>query len=158
MEQGVGSKMKYHTTNEFEHFEFHEVHISDVQAVNGFFHIVLDDVTILPENSCNRDIRKMRANGLTLKIADGRVERLTEEGCKIYDADGKFQNETEDRVVGEAEYSDIFAAFPDGYAFSIEKQEETYVFVVDATNEHTYELRVRGSGDDEAWDKFLNME
>jgi hypothetical protein len=150
--------MKYHTTNEFDHFEFHEVHISDVQTAGSFFHIVLDDVVILPENSCNRDIRRMRANGLVLKINDMKIESLTEEGYKIYDADGKFQEETADRIVDAAQYSDVFAAFTDGYAFSIEKQENTYVFVVDATDEHTYELRVLGSGDVQEWDKFLNLE
>jgi hypothetical protein len=158
MERGVGSTMKYHTTNEFEHFEFQEVHISDVQAANGFFHLVLDDVIILPENSCNRDIRKMRANGLVLKIADSRIESLIEEGYKTYDADGKLQGETSDRTVDDTEYSDIFAAFPEGYVYSAEKKDSTYIFVVDAVNEHTYELRVSGSGDVQEWDKFLNIE
>jgi hypothetical protein len=129
-----------------------------VQTAGSFFHIVLDDVVILPENSCNRDIRRMRANGLVLKINDMKIESLTEEGYKIYDADGKFQEETADRIVDAAQYSDVFAAFTDGYAFSIEKQENTYVFVVDATDEHTYELRVLGSGDVQEWDKFLNLE
>jgi hypothetical protein len=87
-----------------------------------------------------------------------KIESLTEEGYKIYDADGKFQEETADRIVDAAQYSDVFAAFTDGYAFSIEKQENTYVFVVDATDEHTYELRVLGSGDVQEWDKFLNLE
>ena len=55
--------MKYTTRNEFCNFEFSEVHIDDVKIQNGVFQMVLDDVKILPENSTNRDIRKMRANG-----------------------------------------------------------------------------------------------
>jgi hypothetical protein len=150
--------MKYQTTNELEHFEFHEVHISDVQMTSGFFHIVLDDVIILPENSCNRDIRKMRANGLVLKILDMKLEHFIEEGYKTYDADGHLQSETADRAVEPAQYPDILAGFSDGTVFSIEKAGNTYVFVVDSTDEHTYELRVSGSGDVEMWEKFLNIE
>jgi hypothetical protein len=61
-------------------------------------------------------------------------------------------------VVDTAEYSDIFAAFPEGYVYSAQKKENTYTFIVDAANEHTYELRVSGSGDVQEWDKFLNIE
>jgi hypothetical protein len=42
--------------------------------------------------------------------------------------------------------------------YSAEKKDSTYIFVVDAVNEHTYELRVSGSGDVQEWDKFLNIE
>ena len=49
--------MKYHTINELDHFCFKEAYIAQICAVNGMFEIVFDNVTILPENSCNRDIR-----------------------------------------------------------------------------------------------------
>ena len=62
--------MKYTTTDELEHFSFTETYIADVQVTGGFFHMTLSNVTILPENSCNRDIREMRANDLVLKIKD----------------------------------------------------------------------------------------
>ena len=56
--------MKYSTGNEWEHFGFAEAYISDIQKINGYFVMTLDNVTIEPENSQNRDIRLMRANGL----------------------------------------------------------------------------------------------
>ena len=62
--------MKYTTTDELEHFSFAEAYIADVQLAGGFFHMTLSNVTILPENSCNRDIREMRANDLVLKIKE----------------------------------------------------------------------------------------
>ena len=62
--------MKYTTTNEFEHFDFLEVHVNDIMFANGVFKIGLDDVKILAENSCNRDIRKMRTKGLILSLSD----------------------------------------------------------------------------------------
>ena len=148
--------MKYQTTNEFEHFELNEVHISDVEVTNGFFHIVLDDVVILPENSCNRDIRKMRVNGLVLKIDDMKIERLTREGFKTYDADGRLLGQTEDTRIPEAGYAEIFAAFTDGSAYSVTKVGNAYTFIVDATDECTYELVVTGSGDRQEWDRFLS--
>ncbi len=49
--------MKYTTTDELEHFSFTEAYIADVQVTGGFFHMTLSNVTILPENACNRDIR-----------------------------------------------------------------------------------------------------
>lgn len=150
--------MKYHTTNEFEHFEFHEVHISDVEVTSGFFHIVLDDVIILPENSKNRDIRKMRTNGLLLKIQDMKIECLLEEGYKTYSADGKLLSQTEDAVIMPDAYADIFAAFLDGYLFEARKKDKQYTFIVDATNEHTYALTISGSSDSQEWDRFLNLE
>ena len=52
--------MRYTTTDELEHFSFAEAYIADVQVTGGFFHMTLSNVTILPENSCNRDIREMR--------------------------------------------------------------------------------------------------
>ncbi|MCI5856198.1 MAG: subtilin biosynthesis sensor protein SpaK [Agathobacter sp.] len=148
--------MKYQTINEFEHFELNEVHISDVEVTNGFFHIVLDDVVILPENSCNRDIRKMRANDLVLKIDDMKIQRLTREGYKTYNADGKLLGQTEDTVIPESDYSGILKTFTDGSAYSVTKEGNTYTFIVDATDESTYELVITGSGDRQEWDRFLS--
>ncbi len=148
--------MKYQTINEFEHFELNEVHISDVEVTNGFFHIVLDDVVILPENSCNRDIRKMRANGLVLKIDDMKIQRMTREGYKTYNADGRLLGQTEDTVIPESDQSEVLKAFTDGSAYSVTKEGNTYTFIVDATDESTYELVITGSGDRQEWDRFLS--
>ena len=80
--------MKYTTTDELEHFSFAEAYIADVQVTGGFFHMTLSNVTILPENSCNRDIREMRANDLVLKIEEPVIRSLVREGYKVYDANG----------------------------------------------------------------------
>lgn len=154
--------MKYSTVNEFENFEFDDVHVSDIQSFDSTFHIVLDDVKILPDNSCNRDIRKMRANSLWLKIENPKIVSFIEEGYKTYNADGVLISEDEDRTVAVLEYKEIFDCIPDGYAFSIKKTEVengfNYEFVLDGTNEKTYTLVVQGSKDAEEWDKFLNLE
>ena len=51
---------KYSTINEVNHFEFGEAVVGDIQLTERMFHLVLDNVKICPENSCNRDIRMMR--------------------------------------------------------------------------------------------------
>ena len=43
--------MKYKTTDELTHFNFADAYIGEVQVTSGFFHMVLDNVTILQEFS-----------------------------------------------------------------------------------------------------------
>ena len=150
--------MKYITKNEFEHFEFSEIHVNEIQYANGSFKICLDDVKITPENSCNRDIRKMRANGLVFTVTEATITSFVEEGYTIYDADGNLKEQEQDVPVGEKDYQDTFAFFEDAYGYSIEKNEDEYTFVIDGNNERTYCVVVKGSGDVEEWDKFLNLE
>ena len=95
--------MKYHTINELDHFCFKEAYIAQICAVNGMFEIVFDNVTILPENSCNRDIREMRANELVLKISEPKIEALVEEGYKVYDANGNLKQKNEDITIAPAQ-------------------------------------------------------
>lgn len=91
--------MKYHTINELDHFCFKEAYIAQICAVSGMFEIVFDNVTILPANSCNRDIREMRANELVLKISEPKIEALVEEGYKVYDANGNLKQKNEDITI-----------------------------------------------------------
>ena len=65
--------MNYRTVDETSHFKFEDAYIADVQVTKGIFHLILDNVTILPENSCNRDIRTMRTNQMMLKLEEAEV-------------------------------------------------------------------------------------
>ena len=156
--------MKYTTTNEFNQFEFEEAHISDIQIVEGRFYLLLDNVKILPDNSCNRDIRKMRTNELFFKVTNGTMTSLIEEGYKLYDANGKLTREIEDREVAVSEYKEITDEFIDGMVYEVEKtiledkNQVQYRFVIDAANERTYTMIVLGDGDLEEWDRFLNLD
>lgn len=148
--------MKYQTTDELGHFSFEDAYIGDVQIATGFFHIVLDNVTILPENSCNRDIREMRANGLLLKIEDSAITSLVQEGYKVYDANGKLLETCEDVTVEDKDYTTVIKTFVDGVVYSLEKKDGTYCFVIDGADERTYQLNVSGTHDVEEWERFLN--
>lgn len=48
--------MKYKTTDEWNNFSFTDAYVGDIQATSGFFHMELDNIKILSENSYNRDI------------------------------------------------------------------------------------------------------
>ena len=150
--------MKYKTTDELQHFSFRESYIGDIQVTNGFFHMEIDNVIILPDNSCNRDIRKMRTNGLMLKLEDFAITSLIEEGYKVFDANGNPMKAVEDVVIEEKDYVSVIKDLTEGVIYSLEKKEDTYIFSVDAVNERTYELKVTASHDVEEWDRFLNCE
>lgn len=149
--------MKYVTTNEWEHFGFLEAYISDIQKAGGCFQLILDNVKIAPENTKNRDIREMRTNGLCFRIQDAELLSLTEEGYKVYNADGQLTNQYEDREIPRECCSDMLKSFTDGECclYTLEKTEDVYTFIIDASDGHTYLLRVRGTRDTEEWDLFL---
>lgn len=150
--------MNYRTVDEISHFKFEEAYIADVQVTKGIFHLILDNVTILPENSCNRDIRIMRTNQMMFKLEEAEVLSLVEEGFKVYDANGNLKQCYEDKEVSREAFISRIREFADGSIYSLEKQEEVYIFLIDAPNEHTYQLQVKASHDVEEWDRFMNKE
>ena len=89
--------MGYRTVDEWENFEFQDADIGQIHMQNGHLYLELGYVTILPDNSCNRDIRKMGTNELTLQLQQVEIDRIVEEGYKIYDADGNFTKSVEDQ-------------------------------------------------------------
>ncbi|MEE1029012.1 MAG: hypothetical protein UH211_10080 [Agathobacter sp.] len=149
--------MKFTTKNEFDHFDFTELHVNEVEYTGETFRICIDDVGILPENSKNTDIRKMRANGLILSILDANIIDFIEEGYKIYDANGNLQTTEEDVIIDASDYKKIFDYFVDCYSFEITKNDNEYTFVIDGNNERTYCIKMTGSSDMQEWDKFLNL-
>ena len=149
--------MKYQTTGELEHFRFNGAYIAGVQAASGIFYMTLDHVIILPENSCNRDIREMRTNQLELKIQDAVLESFVKEGCKIYDADGNLMRREEDVTLTPEQYKGAFAELEGCEIYSIENQGDVYIFSID-TEERTILLKVQGKNDTEAWERFMNLD
>ena len=150
--------MKYHTENEFEHFDFSECYVKDIEWGNDYFHIWLDQVRILPENSCNRDIRVMRTNNLQFTIHEAKIVSFVREGVKIYNADGVPMGERDDETVSEDEYMEILPLFLEGMCYSVGKDKHRYTFILDAMDESTYELVIEGTGETEGWDRFMNLE
>ncbi len=150
--------MKYQTTNEWNHFGFQEAYISEIQKVNGGFQFTLDNVTIEPDNSKNRDIRQMRANELYVTIQEAEIERLVEEGYKVYNANGQLMEQYEDRDIAPENYNEILKSLTDGESciYALEKKDDVYIFTIDASSERTYVLYMKGTRDIEQWNRFLN--
>lgn len=148
--------MSYKTVNEFEHFNFKESYIASLELSLSNFHAYLDHVTILPENSKNRDIREMRTNGLCLTIKDATITNFVEEGYKVYDADGNLKSQYDDTPVSTEQYAETFETLSGCMIYSLEKKDDLYIFSID-TDDHTYLLTVKGNGDSEEWERFMNM-
>ena len=148
---------KYNTMNEFAHFDFSEAVIGDIQLAEGMFRAVIDNVKILPENSCNRDIRTMRTNELLLKLDDAKLVTLVEEGYREYDADGNLKNTYEDIVVNPDQYKQKEEVLVEGTMYELQLADGVYSFVIDGTDERTYTLKVAAGGDEESWNRFLEV-
>lgn len=149
--------MKYKTTNELCHFLFEEAHIAEAGTTPGSLYLILDNVTILPENSRNRDIRQMRANQLRFTILGGSLLSFVEEGYKVYDANGKLQRQVPDRALLPQEYAEGLKGLCGCTLYSIEKKDNLYEISVDG-EDHTFLLEAAGNGDIQEWDRFLNKD
>lgn len=151
--------MSFHTENELEHFRFQGAYLAEVQQMPGSFYLILDNVIILPENSTNRDIREMRCNNLEIRIRDGQLLQLIEEGYNLYNANGDLTNHVEDTVIDAAAYNEILKSLyeTESTIYSIEKNASNYIIAIDG-EERTYTLTLSGSGDTEDWDRYLNLE
>ena len=149
--------MNYSTSNELAHFVFTDAVIGEIESTKAVFNVYMDNVTILPENSCNRDIRTMRANEFTLKILTPTLEEVMKEGFKKYNADGVLTEIVDDVVVAPEEYKEIFEVMRGATIYSIENRDGRYIFSVDA-DDGCYVITVSGSADREEWDRFLVKE
>ena len=129
---------KYSTINEVNHFEFGEAVVGDIQLTERMFHLVLDNVKICPENSCNRDIRMMRTNELLFKI-------------------GNLKHTYPDEEVEKAKYDEVAQVLLEGTIYELTLQSGVYTFIIDGTNDRTYALKVTGSGDTQEWNRFLEV-
>ena len=148
--------MGFFTENEAETFDFGEAHIAELRFGLGPFYMLLDNVKILEKNSCNRDVRTMRTNGLTFRIIDPQIVTVIEDGCKIYNANGVLQQEIPDRVVEPEEYAGVCEQLEDAVSYELKKEDDVYVISIDG-EEHAYTLTVKGSGDSEEWERFMNL-
>ncbi len=147
--------MGYLTRNEIENFDFSNSYIGEMHQDAHSFYLILDNVVILSSNSTNRDIRNMRANDVKLTIADGAVISLIEEGYKVYDADGNLSESFDDKEIVSEEYNEVLKSLENCTIYSISKNESVYDIEID-TEDHTYSITVKGTGDTEEWEKYLS--
>lgn len=149
--------MKFHTENETDTFDFHEAYVEELRFGPGVFFLLLDNVKILEANSRNRDVRTMRTNGLEFRIRDAQVSAVIEEGYKVYNADGALQRDIPDRTVEPSEYNELCRMLCGSSVYELRHDGSEYVLALDG-EEHGYTIFVKGSGDDEDWNRFMNLE
>ncbi len=156
--------MSYRTVDEAGNFEFQDAEILEIKLERGHLFLNLGYVTILPENSCNRDIRKMGTNELLFQVQHVTVEKFVEEGYKVFDADGNLTGTCDDREISTEEYAQMFQELQQGNIYALLKKETgeeesplQYEIYMDA-NERTYLLKVRGKHDVQEWERFMNRE
>lgn len=149
--------MKYKTLNEFKNFDFSDSYIAELNFNGSSFTLLLDNVKILPENSCNRDIRIMRTNQLLLRIMNASINAFIEEGYQVYDADGRLLRQETDRQLDSSEYPRACKELVGCIVYTIEKCSDVYRISID-TEDHTWLIQIRGTSDQEEWEHFLNLD
>jgi len=147
--------MGFRVTDELSHFGYEGAVITEIKYMLGNFYLDLANVIIKPENSVNRDIRDMRTNGYTLKINDATILTIVEEGYNVYNANGELSHRVEDEIIDPARWYEYMADMNECVIHSIEKEENVYTIELD-TEDHTFEIKVRGESDEESWDRFLS--
>lgn len=148
--------MSFFTENEVGNFDFSEAYIAELRFGLGSFYMLLDNVKILEANSCNRDVRTMRTNGLTFRITEPQIVSVTEEGYKLYNADGVLLQEVPDRTVEPQEYAGLCKELEEAMIYKLEKTGNIYRISIDG-EERGYTLVIKGSGDTEEWERFMNL-
>ena len=61
-----------------------------------------------------------------------------------------------DRAVSPDEYASLCKELEDAVIYKLEKTGDIYRIFIDG-EEHEYVLEVRGSGDTEEWERFMNL-
>ncbi len=148
--------MSYKTTNELDHFDFEDACIFEMRMGAGTFSLLSDNVKILPDNSCNHDIRMMWTNQLCLKISDAVIDTFVEEGYKVYDANGRLLREENDHPIESSDYARFFGELEGCSIDAIVKTDSRYEISI-RTEDHTFFLTVTGTADTEEWERFLNV-
>lgn len=147
----------YRTVDEFTHFNFKDAEIFEIRREKGHLVWELGYVTILGDNSCNRDIRDMGTHALTLTLHTASDIVVIKEGYKVYDADGNLKETFEDEVIAESEFETAFGELEHSHIYSFEKQDSEYICSID-TEENTYEIRCKAKSDVAEWERFANKD
>lgn len=156
--------MSYRTVDEAQNFDFRDAEIIEIKRERDHLFLHLGYVTILPENSCNRDIRKMGTKELMLQLQHAQINRFVEEGYKLYDADGKLTDTIADREVPQESGDSLLEELAQGAVYSLERRDSelpgmafAYEICIDA-NDRTYLLQVSAKHDVEEWERFMNRD
>lgn len=152
--------MRFRTENEIGSFGFEEAVLQSILKENDHIDLILDNVMVRPENSCNRDIITKRTNDLRVRICNGEWE-LFEEGYQLFDADMKPIKIVEERKVSKEniqhDLSLMSGCALDGFSEMVSENGESIYTITLFVEDHTWRLEIAGTCDTEMWDRFLNV-
>lgn len=156
--------MKYRTVDEAHHFNFQYADIIKIGMEGERLVLNLGHVTILPDNSCNRDIREMGTDEMVFQIQNAEIVQFVKEGYKVYDADGNLKDAFEDRTLGREEYGQVFGLLEQGAVYDLQRKDlqdteacyEYDVYLDEDATGRTYRLTVQGKHDIQEWERFMN--
>lgn len=146
--------MMYTTVNECEHFDFTTAQVESMRKQAETLVLELTSVTILPENSCNRDIRKMGTPSLSLSFLDSRISDLVKEGVKVYDADGNLTQTIPDEIL---DFGKFAKQIQGACVYELTKTANVYRVGLE-TEDCTYLLKLCASGTRQDWERFMNLD
>ena len=147
----------YTTKNEVMNFRFADAEIFEIKGIRDKITFELGYVTILGQNSCNRDIREMGTNALTLDLMGVEETTLVKEGFKVFDADGNPKSSCEDEVIPQERYKEIYKELENSRIYDLTFENGNYIFYID-TEERTYTYTIKAKNDRETWERFMNKE
>lgn len=147
--------MSYHTVNELEHFDFAGAQVYSIEERGTQLFLQLGYVTIKGDNSCNRDVRDMGTNELSLRLKGVARMELIREGYKVFDADGNPKADCADEIIAKQKYKEVFQELENGSIYALIKEDREYRFYFD-TEDRTYTLSVQAEEDTQQWERFMN--
>lgn len=150
--------MKYRTINELDTFDFNGGLIADIEQGDRNFIFIIDNVTIKSTNNCNRDIMDMRTNQLQLTFKNAVIEKIIEEGYKVYDADSRLQEVIEDRIVEKKEYDELWVNFLNCSFYSISFTSEQCCQLEINTDFQTYSIQICCEKTITEWERFMTKD
>ena len=88
----------------------------------------------------------------------GSGDCLSFEGAsRVYDADGNLKHTYEDVTVKPEQYKEKEEVLIGGTIYELQMENGVYSFVIDGTDERTYTLKIAADGDEELWNRFLEL-
>lgn len=150
--------MKYTSTNQLEQFSFQDAVIAEVRLQHTTFTLDLDNITILSNNTHNRDIHDMRANNAILTFTEATINKIVAEGYRVYDANNELTESVDDQVIDPKDFSSFFPQLANTTIYSIEQTDNKHCVINIDAEYQTYLIEVSYDTSLVEWDRFLTKE
>ena len=150
--------MQYKSVQALNEFSFADAAIASIAYFGGSLTLELDNVTILANNSHNRDIHDMRANNVILTFTEATLLKVVAEGYKVYDANNQLKETIDDTIISPDDYAAFFKERENNTIYSIASSNDTHCIISIDSEYETYLIEADYSQSIVEWDRFLKKE